>query len=295
MEQQTRVNSLQATRNGFERFVRYPQLLFSAYVLNLLSALLLVLVPALLLIGPAHYTSIQTAADGIDAWLVAELMMSTTTYPALQGLSESLPPDWLSQSLLVIAGILLIMPFLAWLPASFLAGGTLLTYVEAPPEFSWRRFLWGCWHWFGAFLLINLILGIMTQILVAGLFAGMIAASSAIGGSINWITVPFFALVLTLWLIVLEYTRLFAVYHQTRNPFKALRSAITLIVHRPLALIGFYVLSLLILLLIHVIFRTLLVSEFVSWGFLFLTVSQIFIMARLSVRLTRWAGAVAIQ
>ncbi|RPI92090.1 MAG: hypothetical protein EHM40_14000 [Chloroflexi bacterium] len=295
MEQQTRVNSLQAIQSGLERFVRYPQILLSAYVLNLLSALLLVLVPALLLVRPAHYTVIQTAADGIDTWLVTELLMSTTTYPTLQDSAEPLQPGWLSQSLLVITGILLIMPLFAWLPASFLAGGTLLTYVEAPPAFSWQRFLWGCWHWFGAFLLINLILGIVTQILVGALLVGMAAASSAAGSAINWITIPFAALVITLWLIVLEYTRLLAVHNRTRNMFKAFGSAVALVIHRPLVLLGFYALSLLILLLIQALFRALLLSEFVSWGLLFLIVSQIFIMARLSMRLIRWAGAVAIQ
>lgn len=297
MEQPMKVNSLQATRNGFERFIRYPQLLISAYVLNLLSALLLVLVPAALLIGPAHYTGIQIAADGIDTWLVTELAMSFTTSPALQGLSQPLPPDWLSQSLWVIAAIFVVMPFFAWLPASFLAGGTLLIYVETPAEFSWQRFLWGCWHWFGTFLLINLGLGFMTQVFLGILLVGITIAASTIGGLANWITIPFSLLIMTLWLIILEYTRLLAVSHQTRNLFKSFESAVALVFHRLWAVVGFYALSLLVLLFIHVIFRTLLLSAFVSWGWgiLFLVVSQLFVMARLSIRLSRWAGATAIQ
>ena len=58
---------------------------------------------------------------------------------------------------------------------------------------------------------------------------------------------------------------------------------------------GLYALSLLTLLLTHIIFRPLLLSEFVSWWPLYLIVSQIFIVARLSTRLVRWAGAVDIQ
>jgi hypothetical protein len=295
MEQTTRLNALQATRSGLERFMRYPQILISAYVLNLLSALLLVLVPALLLIGPAHYSVIATAADGIDTWLVTELLLTISTYPALQGLSGPLAPDWLSQSLQVIVGVLLILPFFVWLPASFFAGGTLLTYIEAPTKFSWQRFLWGCWHWFGAFLLANLILGIITQMLIGGLLTGIVIASSAIGSSINWITIPIFLLVVLLWLMTLEYTRLLAVHNNTRHMFKAFRSAVALVFHRPWALLGFYVLSLLVLLLTHLLFRTLLVSQFVSWGLVFLIVSQFFIMARLSLRLIRWAGAMDIR
>jgi hypothetical protein len=295
MEEIIKVNGWQAFLKGLRRFARYPQLLFSAYVFNLLSALLLLLIPAFLLLKPAQYTTIQNAADGIDTWLVTELMLSTTTYPALQGLSETLSPDWLNQSILVMVATVLAMPLLAWLPSSFLAGGTLLTYVEAPQEFSWRRFLWGCWHWFGAFLLINMVLGIVTQMLVIILFIGIGFAFSTVGGGVNWITIPIFVLIMTAWLAILEYTRLLAVSSNTRNTFHSLWKAIGWVFHRPLALMGLYALSLLTLLLTHLIFRPLLLSEFVSWGPLYLIVSQVFIAARLSTRLARWAGAVIIQ
>ncbi|MBI5954915.1 MAG: hypothetical protein HY865_24915 [Chloroflexi bacterium] len=295
MEENTRINGLQAFLKGLSRFARYPQLLFSAYVFNLLSALLLLLIPAFFLLKPAQYTTIQTAADGIDTWLVTELMLSTTTYPALQGLSETLPPDWLGQSMLVIVSTLLAIPLLSWLPSSFLAGGTLLTYVEAPQKFSWRRFLWGCWHWFGTFLLINMLLGIVTQVLVILLLIGIGFAFSSTGGWSNWITIPIFVLVMIPWLAILEYTRLLAVSNNTRNTFQTLWKAIGLVFRRSLALMGLYALSLLTLLLIHIIFRLLLLSEFISWGPLYLIVSQIFIAARLSTRLVRWAGAVGIH
>jgi hypothetical protein len=295
MEQNIKSNGLQAFQKGLATFTRYPQILFSAYVFNLISALLLLLIPAFLLLKPARYTAIQTAADGIDTWLVTELMMSASTAPALQGVSDALPPQWLGQSVLVIIVTLLVLPLLAWLPSSFLAGGTLLTYVEAPQEFSWRRFLWGCWHWFGPFLLINLLLGIATQILVVALLSGIGFAFSAVGRWVNWITFPFFILILTTWLAILEYTRVLAVSGNTRNTFQTLGQAIKLIFQRPFALMSFYALSLLTLLLAHIVFRPLLLSEIASWGPLFLIVSQMFIVARLSTRLIRWAGAPAIQ
>ena len=295
MEESIKVNGLQAFLKGLARSARYPQLLFSAYVFNLLSALLLLIIPAFLLLKPAQYTTIQNAADGIDTWLIAELMMSTTTYPALQGLSETLPPDWLGQSMLVIAGILLVIPLVSWLPSSFLAGGTLLTYVEAPQEFSWRRFLWGCWHWFGAFLLINTLLGFVTQILVVVTLIGIGFTFSTVGGWVNWITIPVFVLIMTAWLAILEYTRLLAVLSNTRNTLQTFWKAIGLFFRRPLTLMGLYAFSLLTLLLTHLIFRPLLLSEFVSWWPLYLIISQVFIAARLSTRLARWAGAVTIQ
>ena len=44
----------------------------------------------------------------------------------------------------------------------------LLTYADAQPSpgersslpFRWRRFLWGCWRWFGAFLLLGVMQGL---------------------------------------------------------------------------------------------------------------------------------------
>jgi hypothetical protein len=98
-----------------------------------------------------------------------------------------------------------------------------------------------------------------------------------------------------LWLAILEYTRLLAVSDGTRNMFKSLGRAVALVFHHPLVVAGFYALSLLVLLLIHVMFRTLLSSRVVAWGILFLIVSQFFIAARLSLRLIRWAGALTIQ
>jgi len=295
MEEKIKVNSLQVFQNGLARSARYPQLLFSAYGINLLSALLLMLIPAFLLIEPARYTAIQTAADGIDAWLVGELLMSTTTYPALQGLSESLPPDWLRQGILVVIATILVIPLLAWLPSSFLAGGTLLTYVETPQKFLWRRFLWGCWHWFGPFLLINMLLGFVTQVLVAVLLIGIGFVFSAAGGWSNWITIPIFVLIMTIWLAILEYTRLLAVSSNTRNIFQALWRATGLVFRRRMVLMGLYAITLFMLLLTHIIFRPLLLSQFVSWGPLFLVVSQLFVVVRLWTRLVRWAGAIDIQ
>jgi hypothetical protein len=197
--------------------------------------------------------------------------------------------------MLAIVGTLLVIPLLSWFPSSFLTGGVLLTYIESPEKFSWRRFLWGCWHWFGAFLLINMVLGIVTQALTGILLFGIGFAFSKVGGWVNWITIPIFILIITLWLITLEYTRLLAVSNNTRNVFKTLGSAIGLLFHRLPVLLGLYALSLLTLFLVHIIFRPLLLSEFLSWGLLYFIVSQLFIATRLSTRLVRWAGAVNIS
>lgn len=131
--------------------------------------------------------------------------------------------------------------------------------------------------------------------LVILLLIGIGFAFSAIGSWVNWITIPIFVLIMVPWLAILEYTRLLAVSNNTRKTFQTLCKAIGLVFHRPLALIGLYALSLLTLLLTHIIFRPLLLSEFISWWPLYLIVSQIFIVVRLSTRLVRWAGVVSIQ
>ncbi|MBN1427736.1 MAG: hypothetical protein JXB07_05075 [Anaerolineae bacterium] len=293
MEAPVKTTSWQAFRNGLTRSIRYPQVILCAYLFNLLTGLLLAVIPALTLVDPAHRTAIQDAANGIDMWLVEEILGSTTTYSILQETASG-PPPWLQQASLVVFFILLAVPVLAWLTASFLRGGILLAYVEAPQPFSWQRFFWGCWHWFGAFLLINLLLEIATLLLMSILLVGIVMAASAAGAWINWITLSLLVLIIVPWLAISDYTHLFAVVDQTRNVFKAFGKAFILIFRRPLALAGLFGLSLLMLLLIQAAFRILLPSLPPDWWPLVFVVTQVFIIARLWSRLVRWAGAVDI-
>jgi hypothetical protein len=294
METLEKTNGWIAFRNGLTRSVRYPQVLLAAYIVNLLTGLLLVIIPALSLVGPAHLTAIKDAANGIDAWLVEEIMGASTTYSILQEVPAE-PPPWLQQGLLIALFTLLAIPALAWLPSSFMGGGILLTFVEAPESFSWRRFLWGGWHWFGAFLLINSILGIVTYLLITALLTGIVQAISAAGAWVNWVTLPLSMLIIVPWLAVIEYTRLFAVSDNTRNIFKTFGKAFALIFRRPLALMGLYGLSLLLLAVIHLIFRGLLLKLPLDWWPLIFVVTQAFILARLWARMVRWAGALDIK
>lgn len=295
MDTPAKTNGWQAFRNGLARSIRYPQVLLIAYLLNLLTGLLLMVIPALVLVAPAHRTAVQDAANGIDMWLVEEVLEAPATYSILQGLPAVEPPFWLQQGFLVGALTLLAIPILAWLPASFLRGGILLAYVEAPQPFSWKRFWWGCWHWFGAFLLINLILGGVTFLLALVLVIGVISAMAAAGTQINWVTLPLTVLIIVPWLAILDYTHLLAVAGQTRNVFKAFGKAFVLIFRRPLALIGLYGLSVLLLVLVHLVFGNLLPILPQVWWPLVFVVTQAFIVARLWARMVRWAGAVDVQ
>lgn len=294
METLEKTNGWSAFRNGLAHSIRHPQVLLFAYLVNLLTGLLLVIIPALSLVGPAHRTAIKDAANGIDAWLVEEIMGASTTYSVLQGVPAE-PPPWLQQGLLIVLFTLLAIPLLAWLPSSFMGGGILLTFVEAPQPFSWRRFLWGSWHWFGAFLFINLMLGVVTSLLISALIAGIITAASTVGAWINWVTLSLSILIIVPWLAVVEYTRLFAITNNTRNIFQTFGGAFALIFRRPLALMGLYGLSLLLLAVIHLVFRGLLLKLHLDWWPLIFVVTQAFILARLWARMVRWTGALDIK
>jgi hypothetical protein len=291
----TPIRGWQAFANGLKRSLRYPQVLFAAYVFNLLTALLLVILPALLLIGPAHSTSIRDAANGIDAWMVQEILMAPTNQIYLGGAADGGLSSGITQGWLVTLLTLLVIPLFAWLPASFIGGGILLTYAEAPQPFAWRRFLWGCWHWFGAFLGINLLLGLLTSLLVTALVTGAGFGLGLAGSWFNWISIPLSVLVLVPWLAIVEYTRLLAVTGGTRNVFVTFGRAFVLAFRRAPDLAVLYALALLLLALVHAIFRPLLLALPLDWWPLYFVVAQAFILLRLWARMIRWAGALDVR
>jgi apolipoprotein N-acyltransferase len=207
----------------------------------------------------------------------------------------------------VLLGLLagLALPVLAWVPASFLSGGLLLTYVEAlrpgmhnqqPRPFHWRRFAWGCWHWWGTFLLWGAIqalafLGVMVPAIVLG--AGAVAAA---GRWLAWIVAPLLGLLAILGLMLVEWTRILAVVDGTRNLFRAFGQAGRFVFRHPLAVSGLYGLSLLLVGAVHAVYRLGLMPLLpLDWWLLVLLVQQTFILARLGTRLARLAGGVALS
>ena len=261
-----------------------------AFAVNLLSAFLLVIAPALgLASGLGHRPAIFDAADGLDAWLVIETLMSSLADAALGEAGSSPSLTLLLAPLLVFA-----LPLLAWLPASFLNGGLLLTYAEAPRPFRWRRFLWGCWHWSGAFLLLGAARGAVSAVmlLLTVTVAGLVAA---VGGWAVSIAALLLALLSMLGLSLLEFTRVYAVVSGTRNLAQAFGRAAGLVFRRPLAVGTLYGLSFLLVGLLHAVFRLGLFPRLPldGWG-LVLVVQQAFILLRLGTRLARLAGGLAL-
>jgi hypothetical protein len=283
------MNGWFAFRKGLSLSLRYKWVLLILFVVNLLSASLLALLPSLWLLGPAHRPAIRQAADGLDAWLVFETMMSSVVNTALpeNGGAGSSSGIWV---LLLLAPVM-ILPLLAWLPASFLSGGAVLTFAEALQPFRWRRFWWGCWHWFAPFLLLGII---QAAVFVIVLIPTIIIAAIIIPVAqwSTWILIPVLILLILLWLLLVEYVRVAAVVSKTRNIFRAFGQAISFIFRNPLAVAGLYGLALLLLLLLHVIYHWALRPYLpLSWWLLVLLVQQTFIITRLWVRLARLAGA----
>jgi hypothetical protein len=276
-------------RSGLTHATRHRRLLIVLFAANLLSALMLMALPATSLVAPAYGTAIQDAADGIDTWMVIETLMGPLALTELEtetpAMSGSLGPflGWLSLSALAL-------PLLASLPRAFLTGGTLLIYKETPQPLRWRRFLWGCWHWFGAFLLLTLLQGIALLVLIPlGLTALVVTAAT--GSLLVWVTVPVLAFFALFWLAVTELTRIVSVMTETRNIAKAFAAALRLIFDCPLQVLGLYALALALLGLIHALFRGA-ILPFVPpqrW-LLFFLIQQIFVVAQLWARLARLAG-----
>lgn len=291
----TAVNGWSAFRAGLLRALRYRWVLGILFIANLFSALLLTVLPAGALAGdPAHRPAIRQIADGVDAWLVIETMMSPLTEAILRGAEPGLSPG-LRQGALLALSTAAPLPLLAWLSSAFLSGGLLLTYAEAPQPFRWFRFLWGCWHWFGAFLLLGAVQGVVSIALFVPVIGAAVAAVAVVGGWLVWIVIPLLAPVAVLWLALWEYTRIVAVVGGTRNVIRAFGGAVSFTFRRPLPVAVLYGLALLLLALLHALFRCGLMPclPLDRW-LLVLAVQQAFILTRLWARLARLAGGVAL-
>lgn len=283
------MNGWRALLRGISLVLRYPQTWLLLFGANLLSALLLAALPALILgSGLAQRPVIQDVADGLDAWFVLESSMSSLAAMALGTAQEQAAgggPLGILAALLLLAGL----PLAAWLPPAFLEGGLLHTYLEAGP-FRWRAFLRACWHWWGVFILLAAVQGVASILVLAPL-----ALFVATVGGAAWILVAVLALILVTVLAVLEYTRILAVARDTRNLFQAFGLAFRFVFGRRAAVFVLYALSLLLVALLHGLYRLGLMPliPLEAW-LLVLAVQQSFILLRLGTRLARLAGAAAL-
>ena len=291
------MNGWHAFRTGLSHALRYRWVLVILFAANLLSALLLAVLPALgLAAALGHRPAIRQVADGLDAWLVLETLMAPLTDGALgQAGYASEVTRGLRQAVLLGLATAALLPLLAWLPATFLSGGVLLTYAEAPKALRWRRFLWGCWHWFGAFLVLGMLQAIASVAVFGPLIAIAIGAVATGGMWLAWVIVPLLALLVAVWLASFELTRAVAVLEGSRNIARAFGGAARVVFRHPLQVAALFGLALLLLALPHALYRWGLAPHLpLEWWSLMLLVQQGFILARLWARLARVAGGVAL-
>lgn len=279
-----------AFRNALSHTLRKWQLLPILLGVNFVLALGLTLLPASTLLGPAHRPAAAEAADGLDAWLVFEGLLGAQTEGVLVEEGVASLPEFIEEMLFVTGITGLALPVAAWLSGAFLSGGVLLTYVEADQPFRWRRFLWGSWHWFGAFLLLGIlqVIGILV-ILLPLVF--LVISATLVGGWLVALALLLLLVVAVLGLAIVEYTRLIAVVRGTRNIFIALNRGILFVARQPLQVLLLYGMALLLLGSIFLLFRGAILPwvELDLW-LLVLLLQETFLLTRLWARLVRLNG-----
>jgi hypothetical protein len=282
-----------ALRTGCTRASSYWQVLVVFYLANLGSAFILAILPALSLVGPGHLTVINQAAHGIDLSLLIDLILSPVNRgnPNL-GITSGPITSWLQQILLVGLLSFILLPLIAWIPASLLSGGLFKTFAEAPRPFHFKTFLSECWHWFGFFLLLGFVEGSASIALAGlGIFLVIILSSSGIAW-LGWTALFILLLLLIGWVQVCEVAGLQAVLKNTRNIFKAIASSFKSTLRNLTSLVFYYVAAFLSLGIIHIWFRLGIIPHvpFQIWPLAFF-VQQAFILARLWSKNARISGA----
>ncbi len=312
-----RLGVLGALIQGARRAARLWPVLLIMLLGTLLSAGLLALIPAQALLDLSRRPVIADMAAGIRAWKIVDLFGQIG---GMQVGSTSSPAS--TQFFLLLLGFA-VMPLVGGVVSAFLYGGMLLAYSEsaakdrlaawrsvawratagvadetnlaAEPQaerLSPRRFLWGCWHWFGGYLALALIqallfFGVAFLTVTLAVFLFRLGPAGTAGG------IALLVVVLVLWLMLFELARVRMVLNGTRNPFRGIGLAFGDLFRHLLALLAFYTAALLVLLVVQIVFR-LFINPNVPLELLLLAVlvQQGFILLRLFLTGARLAGLV---
>jgi hypothetical protein len=193
--------------------------------------------------------------------------------------------------ILGICGMLVLWPLLKLLWV-WVEGGTLVTYAD-PTSPSWPRFFEGGRRYFGPFLLLN-SLGLLIVVLVGGVSIALSIGLNRLMPGLGWAGVIVGGLlgaVLATWV---EIARAVVVVRDDRHILRALRGAGGVIRTYPLALLALIGASGLAYALLFGIYRGLASWIPIPWWLLSFGVQQVYLIARLGVRLARQAGEVGL-
>lgn len=284
---------------GLRLGLHYWQVLLALWVGTLLAALPAAFVPARQLMTLADQPVMTQIADGLDTWQVLDvygLLLGGLAAP-LAGRESAVSAPGASPGLTAglsgLAWAWLLVPLSGGMISAFLYGGMLLVYREAPAPFRVKRFLAGCWHWFGAFLLLGFL---QAGLLLVGLLPVILLVFGLGARAGLWGILPaglLTALGLATWLILFETASTRMGTSGRRNPFVGLRQALAFFRQHPGTLLSFYALALFGLLALHALYRLVLLPlaplDLVVPAVL---VQQSFILLRLFARAARLAGLV---
>lgn len=268
-------------RAGFVAPFTYLRLWFTLYLISLVSGLLLLILPFVQLLNVSTLTTLTDMADGMDGWVLTELLTAAQVNETLiiGGNQAGLPP--LNLTLLVLFAAILLLTFIA---SAFFKGGVLS--VVASDSGFWR----GCRRWFWTFIGLQSI-NLIVSLLLIGLGIGL----SLLGG---WLTlgglivlVPLFLL----WFIITELAGSAAIVYDTRRVFKSLHLAYQACAQRFGTTVVLYLCLIFLAIGLQFLFRNQVSPRLpLSNWLLVLIIHQLFILARLGLRLMRFAAGVAL-
>jgi hypothetical protein len=194
--------------------------------------------------------------------------------------------------LLGICGVLVLWPLLKLLWV-WVEGGTLVTYADSTLP-SWPRFFEGCRRYFGPFLLLN-ILGLLIVVLFGGVSIALsIGGLSRLVPGLGWGGLIVGGLLVAVLATGVEVARAVIVVREDRHILRALRGARDVIRTYPLALLALIVASGLSYAMLFGVYRGLISWVPIPWWVLSFGVQQVYLIARLGVRLARQAGEVGL-
>ncbi len=270
------------------RMFKRPRPWILGYFVLLLPAFLTVPLLAIPLLEWSHTSLFRAALEERSL----DLLLDFLTGPLADMRFGAEAAGMGSPLLLVgICGLLALWPLLKLLWVWF-EGGTLVTYADLAPP-SWERFWEGCRRYFGPFLLLNL-LGLVAVILVGGVTVALsigLARLSPVLGVAGFIVGGLLMAMLATWI---ETARAVAVAHDDRHIIHALRNAGGIFVAYPLAVLVLMGVSGGLYALLFGIHRRVVSWIPIPWWLLSFSVQQVYLIARLGVRLARQASEVGL-
>ncbi len=269
------------------RVFKRPRPWILGYLVLLLPSLLIVPLLALPLLEWARTPLFRAALEARSL----DLLLDFFTGVLADMRFDTDPSAGLPLLLVGICGLLVLWPLLKLLWV-WMEGGTLVTYTDPAPP-SWERFWEGCRRYFGPFLLLNL-LGVLAIGLVGGVALALSIGLARLAPVLGWGGVIVGGLLVAVLATWIETARTVTVVNGDRHVIKALRNAGDMIAGYPLAILALMGASGVLYGVLFGIHRGLITWIPIPWWLLSFGVQQIYLIARLGVRLVRQAGEVGL-